>query len=77
MDFLWGMSSSVGNHHRHPDDEHREAQQLSASKRSKVKADLGVRLADKFHKKAKESIETDQAPKDRSRIQIFSIKYLI
>src|SRR5207247_4813059 len=74
MGFLWGMPSSVSNHHNRPDDKHRKGQELSASKRSKIKTNLGVRLADKLNKKSKQAVKSHKTPEDRSRIEVSSVQ---
>src|SRR5262245_51727756 len=73
MRFRREISSSVDNHKHHSDDQHRKCQHLSAGKRSQIKSDLGIRLADKLHHKTKQTIKADQRPEYRSPEEILFV----
>src|SRR5262245_33187416 len=76
MRSFWETPSSVDNHHREADDQHRRCEQLASRKWTKIEPNVGVRLAHKLHCEPEHSVKTDPCPRYGPRNELFSVEPL-
>jgi len=62
------MSSSEDKKQHEANNHHRKGKELASCKRSQVEANMRVGFPDELDQKSKESVETDQGPRHRSRV---------
>src|SRR3989442_12752265 len=73
MRWFGATLSSVDNHTRRSDKQHRESEFLSSREGREIQADLRIGLAHKLDQKSEQSIKGQQRPKDGSAIEILFV----